>query len=203
MPDNTAQSPIRNFTDIEVEILVFYIRGKYMDPIETKCIEIFQLIDWKSIGKGEDYGIYHALIVEFWRRAAKFAKFHGTANHTPWDVAQSAFPNLHYSAEALSVVVQFAAGVPKSAEPMLIRAMLNYILFEKARDQGLVPLQERNIYSPIIKLCQLQGAFYMHHGMMELGDLRQISFDRQGWKQFADRDVILDMDDDFNILSRP
>ena len=41
---------------------------------------------------------------------------------------------------------------------------------------------EKNIYSPLLKMFELTGGFHTHHGCIEFNNLAQVSIRDQSWR---------------------
>jgi hypothetical protein len=171
-----------------------------MSSIETKCIEIFKKIDWKHVGKGEDYDQYISLLCEFLRRATVFAESNNININSPWLIIKEIMPNKsHISENTEKIIEDFSNETGSWQSVYVFYGLFGYILFEKAKELGLVAAEEKNIYSPLIKMFMLTGCFHSHHGFIEFNDLTQLQIRHKKWMSFGNRNLpYIEFDEDFD-----
>jgi hypothetical protein len=168
-----------------------------MDAIEKKCIEIFKKIEWQNVGKGEEYDKYIDLFFEFLRRTSIFAKQNNITSNVPWSVITELLPKDFSVSDETEKIIEGFSYEARSRVYVSI-ALFCYTLFEKARGLGIVSAEEKNIYSPLIKMFMLTGCFHSHHGEIEFNNLMQIHIRDQAWMRTDPRVTpYIEFDDNF------
>jgi hypothetical protein len=173
-----------------------------MDAIEQKWLDVFNKIEWGRVGSGKDYNCYVSLFYEFLRRSAIFSKKINVSCPLPWLFIIEALPEAcEVSIEAENIINAFADGNPSPGQTRYIAlALIGFILFEKARAIGVAGKKEKNIYSPLIKMFQLNGCFHTHHGLVEFDNFSQFPIRDYAWMNAEQQEPYIEFDEDFDKL---
>lgn len=167
-----------------------------MDITEKKCIDRFKKINWDAIGTSKDFELHRLLISEYFRRVMQFAKSYEIVNPEPWGVIRNYVSyNCTVSIESEEVISSLSQKCGAYMGCYMQGVLWLYILYEKSRSLGVFSPNDKNIYSPLIILCEINGLFSLMHGMMELGDLSSIAYFQDGWKSYARDKPYLDLDE--------
>jgi hypothetical protein len=151
-----------------------------MNNVESKCIDLFKKINWDEVGKGENYNHYFSLLIEFFRRATILADKHNIVCNSPWEVIGKIMPTGYRLSSEVENTIENISNKSSNNRVYISLTLLTFTLFEEAKELGIIPQHEKNIYSPLLKMFELTGAFHTHHGFIEFNDLSQIQiFDRK------------------------
>lgn len=167
-----------------------------MDIIESKCIDLFKRIHWEDVGKGEEYDYYFSLFVEFLRRATIFSDKYDIVCNSPWEVISVVMPKGYSLSTAAKEIIENVSNKNPYINIYVHMTLLAFTLFEKAKDLNIISNYEINIFSPLIKIFELKGAFHGHHGFIEFNDLSQVSIRNQEWKTTR-KDAYIEFDEYF------
>lgn len=155
-----------------------------MDNVESKCIKLFKNIGWEEVGKGDDYEYYRNLLFEFFRRATLFCEVNNIECHSPWSAINNLLPESTSLSQGTQENINEISARCPFVKIYVLMTLTSYVLFEKARNLGIVAHNEKNIYSPLVKMFDSKGAFHSHHGFFEFNDLVQIPYQNQAWKGY-------------------